>query len=361
MPATADRTVVTIMFMDIRGSSRVEERLSPQRTLEFMKCYLDLAAQAILANNGSINQFIGDGIMAIFGLLDEPDHGAANAIAAAEAIHGAFESSSAVATSPEPTGAVDAIVAMHTGIAIVGLIGPGEHSHYAVLGRAVNIASRLEREGKELGIRTVVSGSTVAALKEPPASLHLVTRKILRGLSETVEIWSNDPIQAPHLVDASTRSLTGFEARDTNPTLDSSGTKPRNWTAFATAAVVAGALVTSFAVVVGLRLGGQQFIFSFADVAQVTAALIAAAACSWITIRSDGRLRLGWALIAASATAWAIGQATWTIHQLGLGCCSPSTINWGSGLPSRIASCNRWRALLLDLHLRNFRSLARVA
>jgi adenylate cyclase len=67
------------MFVDIRGSSRIEETLSPERTIEFLNLYLGLAAQAILANEGSVNKFIGDGILAVFGLLEESDRGAANA------------------------------------------------------------------------------------------------------------------------------------------------------------------------------------------------------------------------------------------------------------------------------------------
>lgn len=79
LPSTGDRRVLTIMFVDIRGSSRIEETLSPERTIEFLNLYLGLAAQAILANEGSVNKFIGDGILAVFGLLEESDRGAANA------------------------------------------------------------------------------------------------------------------------------------------------------------------------------------------------------------------------------------------------------------------------------------------
>lgn len=115
------------MFVDIRGSSRIEETLSPERTIEFLNLYLGLAAQAILANEGSVNKFIGDGILAVFGLIEESDRGAANALAAAGAIHRSFESASARASRSEQ---IRAVVALHTGTAIIGVIGLAERSDY---------------------------------------------------------------------------------------------------------------------------------------------------------------------------------------------------------------------------------------
>lgn len=149
LPPTGDRRILTIMFFDIRDYSRIQETLSPEQTIEFLNINLGLAAQAILANKGSVVKFIGDGILAIFGLLDEPDRGAADALAAAVAIHRAFESASPIVSSTDP---IRAIVAIHTGTAIVGVVGLAERADYAVLGSAVNVASRLESAGKELNL-----------------------------------------------------------------------------------------------------------------------------------------------------------------------------------------------------------------
>lgn len=195
LPTSGDRRILTIMFVDIRGSALIEETLSPERTIEFLNTYLGIAARAIMANNGSVNKFIGDGILAVFGVLDQPDHGAQDAVSAAADIHRAFEAAGDQFISGNP---VRAVVAMHTGPAIIGVVGLAERSDYAVLGSAVNVASRLESEGKELDLRTILSGSTVTALPQRPTCLRLVTRKSLRGISTQVEIWTLDPDPVSH-------------------------------------------------------------------------------------------------------------------------------------------------------------------
>ena len=306
LPSTTRRQVLTIMFVDIRDSSRIEETLPPERTLEFLNSYLGLAAQAIRANNGVINQVVGDGVVATFGLLDESDHGAANALAAAVAIHGAFESASGQRGS-EP---VRAIVAMHTGTAIVGDISRAERTDYGVFGSAVNVVARLESEGKQLGLRTVLSGSTVSALLVPSNALRLVTRKTLRGLSNRVEIWSNDPIDAPVSTPASGAAFapTGADRRS------SAGRGP-GWRPFGTVALTEVVVLAAFVAVVGLGLGGSRFDEVFTNLAQFIAAVAAAAVCAWTASRSQGTVRTGWALIAGSAAAWSVGQWSGGVHQ----------------------------------------------
>jgi PAS domain S-box-containing protein len=309
LPGTGDRRLLTIMFVDIRGSSRIEETLSPERTIEFLNLYLGLAAQAILANEGSINKFIGDGILAVFGLLEESDRGAANALAAAGAIHRSFESASAHTSRSEQ---IRAVVALHTGTAIIGVIGLAERSDYAVLGSVVNIASRLEEEAKELNLRTVLSGSTVAALVEPPDSLHLVTRKALRGVSESIEIWTIDPTPAPAgLQDGHASPMEPAAVLEAQ---EFAGIKQPRWRPFAATAVAACTFFAVFATVMGLRFGGDQFQVRFVDSMAIVAALAAAAVCAWTAGRSAGRLRRGWGLVAASATAWSIGEATSMVY-----------------------------------------------
>jgi len=355
LPTTGARRILTILFVDIRGSSRIEETLTSERTIEFLNAYLGMAAEAILANNGSVNKFIGDGVLAVFGLLDEPDHGAANALAAAEAIHRAFASSTANTSSSEP---ITAVVAIHTGPAIIGVVGLAERSDYAVLGAAVNVASRLEGEAKELNLQTVLSGSTVAALEQPPPSLRLVTRKMLRGLSESVEIWSIDPFPQPDLPNSNAREFTGLESVGS---VNWSIPVPPRWMAFVTAAALACIFVTILAAVGGLRLGVDQSRITLGDIAAVVAAVMAAALCAGKASRLEGRHRLGWALIAASATSWAVGQATLGVNEVfqGLEPVSPSLADIGflAALPlgilgvlafwkSRLEATERWRAWL---------------
>ena len=185
LPTAGERRVLTVMFVDIRDSTHIEDTMSPEETIDFLNHYLGAAAREILAHHGSVNKFIGDGLLAIFGVPDEVDHGASNALNAARAIHAAFSA------EPWPTGrTVQAVVAIHTGPAVIGVVGLQERSDYAVLGRTVNVASRLEGEGKELGLPTVVSGAAVHEMNPLPDAVRFVRTKLLRGISEVVEIWT---------------------------------------------------------------------------------------------------------------------------------------------------------------------------
>ena len=225
LPSTGDRRILTIMFFDMRDYSRIQETLSPEQTIEFLNINLGLALKPSWPTRGSVVKFIGDGILALFGLLNRPDHGAADALAAAGAIHCAFESASPLGSS---TDSIRAIVAIHTGTAVVGVVGLAERADYAVLGSAVNVASRLESAGKELNLRTVVSGSTVASLTNLPPSLHLVTRRMLRGVSDRLEIWSIDPAPAPDLAATYSGGFARAESIGTGGLMGSSSSRWRS-------------------------------------------------------------------------------------------------------------------------------------
>src|SRR5690348_15371759 len=345
---TVRHKVLTVMFVDIRDSSKILETLTPELTVEFLNIYLGLAAQAIVANHGGVNQFIGDGVLATFGLLDEADHGASNALAAAAAIHRAFDDAKRRIASPHP---VRAVVAIHTGTGILHAVGRTESSHFGVLGAAVNIASRLEWEAKELGLATVLSGSTVAALNRPAATIRLVTRKKLRGLSDRIEIWSPDspaPADSARHVDATARI---------RPT----PAGERDWRPFATGLLLAGIFVASLLALVGLRMGDETFIDSLLNAAQILAAAAASLTCGLVALRSTQRLRRAWGLIGLSSAAWAVGQSESTIFGLGLGLAPMSAwladISFLAALvlalagvasfwSSRLGASDRWRALL---------------
>lgn len=188
--SSAVRRLLTIMFVDIRNSTKIEEQLPPEQTINFLNTYLGAASRAIHENNGIVYQFLGDGIVALFGGLGESDYGASNALAAAIDVHHAIDD------ARPPRGLVDrvqAVVAMHTGLAIVGMVGPAERTQFAVLGSAVNIASRMEGEAKERGLRTVMTGQSVWSLTVRPPWLRRIAVKRLRGSSDTVEIWTAEP------------------------------------------------------------------------------------------------------------------------------------------------------------------------
>jgi hypothetical protein len=88
------------------------------------------------------------------------------------------------------------------------------------------------------------------------------------------------------------------------------------WSQFAIAAAAATAAAIGSILILGFNLGGDRFAIAVDDVGSGVAALIAAAACLWTARRSEGRFRRGWALMAASAAAWCIGELIWSGYEV---------------------------------------------
>lgn len=95
------------------------------------------------------------------------------------------------------------------------------------------------------------------------------------------------------------------------------------WKEFALAAAVATFATAAFVAVLGFQPGGERLAVGVDDIGEAVAALIAAAACAWTASRSVGRFRRGWALLAASAAAWCIGELVWSVYEVGLNVASP--------------------------------------
>jgi len=137
--------------------------------------------------------------------------------------------------------------------------------------------------------------------------------------------------------------------------------RPYGWKPFAVVAVAAGVSTVAFALVLGYQLGGDRFVTAVDDIGEAVAALIAAGACGWTATRSEGKFRRGWALLAASAGAWCIGEVVWSVYEVGLGVASPfpsvADIGFLAAVPLSIAgilffwtaprgTAERWRLWL---------------
>jgi class 3 adenylate cyclase/DNA-binding response OmpR family regulator len=148
------RKDVTIMFADIRGYTAYSENAPPEQVLEMLNDYLSLAANVILSYNGTLDKYMGDGLMAIFNApQDQPDH----VYLAAEA---AMMLQSAAAELAQQRG--DHLtfgVGISVGEAVVGYIGTYNAVNYTAIGDTVNLAKRLQenaRPGQVLTDETVM-------------------------------------------------------------------------------------------------------------------------------------------------------------------------------------------------------------
>src|SRR5262245_50839322 len=137
------KRVVTVLMSDLRGYTRFAEQGDPEQVMEILNGYLARMADVVIAHGGTINEFIGDAIFAVYGApVAHQDH-AERVAATGHAMLGALD---AVRDGHERRGlpAFEMGIGLHTGEAVVGNIGSEQRAKYAVVGSAVNVASRVE-------------------------------------------------------------------------------------------------------------------------------------------------------------------------------------------------------------------------
>ncbi len=146
---------VTLLFSDIRGFTTLSETRPPAEVVELLNRYFTLQVDVIFRHGGSLDKFIGDAIMAFWGApLDDPEH-AMNAVACALEM-----ADTLLAFKAELGGEFDVGIGIHSGPAVVGLIGSQKRREYTSIGDTVNLASRIEGLTKEAGRRILVSRET---------------------------------------------------------------------------------------------------------------------------------------------------------------------------------------------------------
>jgi adenylate cyclase len=153
---------VTILFIDLRGSTRLADARLPYDVVFLLNHYFDEMAIAIDATGGHYSNFTGDGLMALFGLEGDADHGARAALNCAlrmlENLERLNRELAAELSEPMIIG-----VGIHTGDAVIGEMGPPKTPILSALGESVNTAARLERITKDMQMPVAVSGDTLAA------------------------------------------------------------------------------------------------------------------------------------------------------------------------------------------------------
>lgn len=149
---------VTILFSDIRGFTTLSESRSPQEVVSLLNRYFSKQVDVIFRHGGTLDKFIGDAIMACWGApIDDPDH-------AQHAVAAAIEMADTLQAFKRELGEADADfdvgIGIHSGPAVVGLIGSDARREYTAIGDTVNLASRIEGLTKGVA-RILVSEETM--------------------------------------------------------------------------------------------------------------------------------------------------------------------------------------------------------
>jgi adenylate cyclase len=151
---------ITILFSDIRGFTTLSEKRTPQQVVELLNRYFTLQVEVVFRHGGSLDKFIGDCIMAFWGApLDDPEH-------ARHAVEAALEMAEVLQQFKRELGEADADfdvgIGIHSGAAVVGLIGSEQRREYTAIGDTVNLGSRIEGLTKGVS-RILVSRETKEA------------------------------------------------------------------------------------------------------------------------------------------------------------------------------------------------------
>jgi adenylate cyclase len=192
---TTRRQDCAVLFADVVGFTTLVERAPPEAAIAFLRDFHARMEQAVFAHGGTLDKYIGDGVMATFGT---PARGASDASNALRCAHDMVESVTRWNVERRRDGAapIGIGVGLHFGPVVLGDVGGPQRLEFAVIGDTVNVASRLERLSRTLDTTLVASEALVAAARREPgapadllAGLRPAPEQAVRGRAAEVAVW----------------------------------------------------------------------------------------------------------------------------------------------------------------------------
>ena len=194
VPLEGERREVSILFQDIRGFTALSERLDPSALLKLLNQFFTEVVAAVEAEGGVVKQFVGDGVMALFGAPQAyPDHPERAVRAALGIVQRLVGLNEVLGKQGLPTLQIG--VGIHTGDVVAGLIGPDNRVEYGVVGDPVNLANRVESLTKDVSATVLVS-TDISTRLGPAFALGRAATLPVKGKTQpvqVVEVLSYDP------------------------------------------------------------------------------------------------------------------------------------------------------------------------
>jgi len=186
---TGEAKNVTIFFSDIANFTSLSERLSPYDVMYLLNRYFVQMGDIIEQNGGFIDKFVGDGLMAIFGIDDQPDAPLRSVNAALQTLVAVDRMKPFFASMYDAD--FDIRIGLHYGEAVIGSVGSVGHERLTAIGDVVNVASRVEAANKEAGTRLLISEALYEEVEDKVESTDFI-RVRLRGTSDRITLHEID-------------------------------------------------------------------------------------------------------------------------------------------------------------------------
>lgn len=178
------RQEVTVLFADIKGFTAMSETMSPEEVVEVLNLFFTEMVDLVFKYQGTLDKYVGDALMAVFGVPVPLTDAATRAVQCARAMQRRLAKLQTQGRTP-----IQGMrIGINTGEAIVGNIGSDKRMDFTVIGDAVNVAARLQELAKELEADTLVSEATYRQV-EGQFQLEPLEPVVLRGRQEPTPIY----------------------------------------------------------------------------------------------------------------------------------------------------------------------------
>ena len=179
---------VTVLFSDIRGFTSMSEGMGPSEVLMMLDDYFGRMSQIVKGHDGVVGKFLGDGMLAFWGVPDRMEDHALMAVRAARDMRKVLAEMN-VHREREGKKPLRIGIGIHTGNVAAGMLGGALQAEYTIIGDAVNVASRVEGLTKDHQVDLLVSETTWMKLREPPKGTRLAAAEI-RGRKEPIVLYT---------------------------------------------------------------------------------------------------------------------------------------------------------------------------
>ena len=186
VPTVGEKKEVTILFADLVGFTSLSESVEPSELVRILNGYFECMSRAIRGHRGYVSTLVGDGILALYGAL-EPNPWQAN-----DAVHSALAMQRELESYNRELGArgapeLEVGIGIHRGSGVAGLVGSREQMEFTVVGRTINLASRVQDLTRNFDADIIVTESVREALDPRFVTQPLPTSRV-RGIEDEVEI-----------------------------------------------------------------------------------------------------------------------------------------------------------------------------